>query len=454
MANKKLKNFEYANHSIKGKTMSGTSDKLAFFESINGAIFIICDGNILEGIHVQPSELTIERIKYYLENEFVDDPSDAVYNAIVYANGFVFEYARKNPDFKNPRVSCSVILIRDNQCFYSVVGNASVDFFNGKKLFALAREESVQMGKDTVINEKNTEKVYIGKSKNIVPEVNKEALVPLNDDIILLSSDGFYNTVTERSVQKILNDPMPVQTKAYRLIDTAIHAGTEDSASVQIIAFYNLDHTQRKFSPIKTRANRLLREKLSNKKEDDSESESESKQVESSTLASLKRTLEQPATKYTIIILAALLVIYMFYDLFLYDPVPSVKLSQPAVDETSNLSDDEETAADSLNDSAKKVPDDRVYRVQSGDTWGRIYSRFEVCSWFIKNHPPNRGKFDSDENPVAGSQINIPLIYSGRSDLNPDFYQEFSLERTGSRCENASEDFLKKFREEYSDVFQ
>ncbi|MFO8148290.1 MAG: PP2C family serine/threonine-protein phosphatase, partial [Gillisia sp.] len=311
---------------------------------------------------------------------------------------------------------------------------------------------SVLKGKDAAINDKKTEKVYIGKSKNIVPEVNKEALVPLNDDIVILSSDGFYNTVTERSVQKILNDPMPVQTKAYRLIDTAIHAGTEDSASVQIIAFYNLDHTQRKFSPIKTRANRLLREKLSKKKDDDSESES--KQVESSTLASLKRTLEQPATKYTLIILAALLIFYMFYDLFLYDPVPSVKFSKPAVEETSNLSDGEESAADSLNDSAKKAPEDEVYRVQTGDTWGRIYSRFEVCSWFIKNHPPNRGKFDSDENPVAGSQINIPLIYSGRRDLNPDFYQEFSMERTGSRCENANEEFLEKFREEYSDIFQ
>ncbi|MFN2396239.1 MAG: PP2C family serine/threonine-protein phosphatase [Bacteroidales bacterium] len=451
MANKKLKNFEYANHSIKGKSLSATSDKLAFFESINGFVFIICDGNIVDDSDIQPSELSAERIKYYLENEFVNDPSDAVYNALVYANGFIFEHARKNPDFKHPRVSCSIILIRNNECFYSVVGNTSVDFFNGKKIFTLAREESVVKVKDPATNDKSVENVYIGERKNIVPVVNREALIPLNDDIILISSDGFYGAVSEKLAHKILNDPMPVQTKAYRLIDTAIHAGTEDSASVQIIAFYNLDHTQRKFSPIKTRGNRLLREKLSKEKDGHSKSESQSKQIESSTLASVKRTLEQPATKYTVIILAALLVIYMFYDLFLYDPVPSLKITKPVAEETSNLSDDENTD-DKLN-ATLEVPDDRIYRVQSGDTWSRIYSRFEVCSWFIKNHPPNIGKFDSDENPVAGSQIRIPLIYSGRRDLNPDFYQEFNLEKTGSRCENAGEEFLNEFRENYSDVF-
>ncbi len=452
MANKKLKNFEYANHSIKGKTLSVASDKLAFFESVNGFVFIICDGNIVEDSNIQPSELTVERIKYYLENEFVNDPSDAVYNAIVYANGFIFEYARKNPDFKTPSVSCSIILIRDNKCFYSAVGNASVDFFNGRKLFTLARKESILKRKSEVIDGK-AEGAFIGESRSITPEVNKEALVPLNDDIILLSSDGFYRAVSEKASLKILNDPMPVQTKAYRLIDTAIQAGTEDSASVQIIAFYNLDHAQRIFNPLKTKGSRLLGEKLSKKK--DVKSESKSKQDESSTLASVKRTLEQPATKYTLIILAALLVIYMFYDLFIYDPVPAVKITSPATEEISKASVDEASAtADILDDTVVKVPDDRLYRVQSGDTWGRIYSRFGVCSWFIKNHPPNIGKFDSAENPIAGSQIRIPLVYSGNRDLNPDFYHEFSMDKTGSRCENANEEFLKNFSEKYPEVSQ
>jgi len=444
MANKKLKNFEYANHSSKGKSTGINTDELAFFECINGFVFIICDGNASGSSDVKPSALTTERLKYYLENEFVENPSDAVYNALVYANGFIYEYARKNPEFNNPRMSCSVLLIRNNLAYYCVVGNSGIKFFNGKKIFYLAK------GDDSVINsgenaaDFSSGGYFLGEKQNIVPDVNREPLVALNDDMIMLCSDGFSDVVSEKQVLKILGDPMPVQTKVYRLTDMAMRAGNEDNITVQLIAFYNLDHTERKFVPLRSKGKKMIRDmNLRRKgKSDDSSDDYKSSQTEFNPIL---EKLEKPAVKYTLLVLGILLVVYMFYDLFLYNPVPPVKY-EPLINREQQIEElrDEVPASPEFN-----IPEDRIYTVQSGDNWSRIYTQFGVCSWFIRNHPPNQGKFDSADNPVAGSRINIPVVYSSRSDLNPDFYQEFSTEKTGSRCENANQKFLDNFKESH-----
>jgi hypothetical protein len=341
-----------------------------------------------------------------------------------------------------PRVSCSVLLIRNNESYYCVVGNSTISFFNGKRLFVLASgdESKNQSGEKT--EDVLTGGYFLGEKQNIVPEVNREPLIALNDDMIMLSNDGFSDFVPEKHVLKILGDPMPVQTKVYRLTDMAVHAGSEENVSVQLVAFYNLDHTVRKFIPLRLKGKKVLRDISVHRKEkpDDSSDGDNTSQTE---LSPIMEKLENPAVKYTLLALGVLLVIYMFYDLFLYNPVRPVKL-EPTINQEQVTEELQEEVTPIIT---VKIPEDRIYTVQSGDTWSRIYSEFGVCSWFIRNHPPNRGKFDSADNPVAGSRINIPVIYSSRRDLNPDFYREFSIEKTGTRCENADQEFLDKFKE-------
>ena len=444
MANKKLKNFEYANHTVSGKSENINSDDLAFFECINGFVFIICDGKISGSSEVKPSALTTERLKYYLENEYVENPSDAVYNALVYANGFIYEYARKNPEFNDPRVSCSILLIRNNESYYCVVGNSTISFFNGKRLFVLATDLDAKGKSKEKTDDALSEGFFIGEKQNIIPEVNREPLIALNDDMIMLGSDGLSDVVTEKQVLKILGDPMPVQTKVFRLTDMAVHVGSEDSITVQLIAFYNLNHTERKFVPLTLKGKKFIKDVNARRKvkTDDSSGEDQTSQKEHSPII---ENLKKPAVKYTLLALGILLVAYMFYDLFLYNPVRPVKF-EPITNQEQLLEEPDEEVTVTLEN---KIPDDHIYTVQSGDNWSRIYTQFGVCSWFIRNHPPNRGKFDSADNPVAGSRINIPVVYSSRRDLNPDFYQEFSIEKTGTRCENADQEFLDNFKENH-----
>jgi PPM family protein phosphatase len=441
MANKKLKNFEYANQSVKGQLPKVNTDMLSFFETENGFVFILADGEGSDETGAVAAQLAIDRIQYYLENEFVEKPTDALYNALVYANGFIYEQSRKDAAVKDRGVSLSCVLIRENKVFYSCIGDSRIYYFNGKKVFLLAQgnRSEIDSGISGDDSESKLVQGLLGKSRKIVPKVNAEALEPVNEDVIIMLSDGIFSTINEKSIQKIFLDQMPSQTKIYRLIDLANLESGNDNLSAQLISFYNLDNKERIFTPIKEKTS--VKELFPSKMPD-----------LSYVRGIVQDIVKQPLYKTILIALAFLLLGYMFYDLFLYDPRPARKIRNERIAreqiQRDTLSDQASVAESGITESTVNLPADATYLVRQGDTWNRIYSEFGVCSWFIRNHPPNSGMFDSSDNPIAGRRLSIPVMYSSKQNLNPNFYQEFSLQKTGSRCENANEEFLKNFREQ------
>ena len=438
MANKKLKNFEFANHSEKGKQKNINSDEVVFFESPNGSVFLICQDNYDKEVENSPARLATERIRYYLENEFVVNPVNAIYNALVYTNGFLFEYGRKTDGYKNTGVQCACVLIRDNKVYYAVFGNVSIFYYNGKKTFLLAKGEDISENVTDEGEDKNNSLELnafplLGLSKTIKPEINIDPLVPLDSDMLLMCTRGFYEKVSVKNIQKILADPMPVQTKVYRFIDMSSLAGGEENVSIQLISFYNLDHQTRIFKPAgKKPARKVAHKKLSG-----------SNIIMSEKYHALKEKVSSPGLKHLWIAIAVMFLGYMFYDLFIHNPMPPVKIrSEQLLDKSDETAG---TIEPENEQHSYTIPRDTLYQVRAGDNWSRIYSRFGVCSWFIRSHPDNAGKFDNDDNPVAGRQISIPLIYSAREEFNPDFFRDFSLEQTGSRCENADQSFIDDF---------
>lgn len=449
MANKKLKNFEFANHSEKGNSKTSNTDELTFFECVNGSVFLLCQDSMEYELAVSPAGLATERMKYYLENEFVDSPSAALRNALIYTNGFIFEYGRKNSDYKDAFVHCAVVIIRNNEVFYATMGDLALYFFYGKRPVLIARgnvENELDRTDDKTEDGSNIKVSLLGKHRDIEPVVNAQALVPLDGDMILMCSRGFYEIVSEKNILRILTDPMPVQTKVYRFVDMASIASGDENISLQLISFYNLAHSERKYVPLPVKKSKVLKKKLSSK------TSAADTTVNASWLDQYSDRLKDSPARFILLGIVVLLIAYMFYDLFIHDPRPPVHQSADKEVVAENVSEEDTVPPgqqDMTETSGATIPDDVIYTVKNGDTWSRIYSQYGVCSWFVRNHPSNAGKFDAEENPVAGTQLFIPILYSAKEAYNPDFYQEFSLQNTGSRCENASQEFIDKFEEEH-----
>ncbi len=428
MFTKKLKYFEFGIHSDKGKVKDMNFDGYSAFESSNGYVFVLCDGN--DELGAKARDIALERIRYFMDREYIEDPFEAVQSSLIYTGGYIYKHiTAQDEKYKNMMVSCLCVLIRDNKIYYSSLGNCHMFFYTGKGFYQLTPETSDDI--HFMQGHGMTEKMFLGNDRVSAPFVCEKPLVPLNGDMILMCTDGLYDYISEKNIKKIISDPMPVHTKASRLGDMANDAGGIDNVSVQIISFYNLDHNIREFVP--------------------------AEQPQKKDLPKIAKINFTGNSLWNKIIIGVMLVIagYLFYDMFLFNPRPSVDLKgheEAPVADTLTESEPlpEERFGQTVN--VKSIlnyfaPADTIYRVKSGDTWGSIYRKFEVCSWFIRSHEHNTGKFDRKDDPVAGRKITIPLIYSANPKYNPRFYKEFTTDKVGTACQHAGEDYIEEFHQ-------
>ncbi len=409
MGTKKLKNFEYAYHSQDFKVDTQQREACGVFKTLNGYAFILCGGYSSDIKDTTAAELALERVSYYLDNEFIENPADAVFNALVYASGFIFEYARKNPEYEGMKSTCTCLLVRDNKAYYANLGNNGIYFFNGKKIYTLACN---------TIDSEHSKDLLLGESHTIEPYICDYPFTPVDNDILLLCSENFLRNITEKSVKNILSDPMPLLTKVSRLVDLANTSEEDDNASIMLISFYNIENEQRHFEPQYERSSQNEEDKFS-----------------------LPRFVKHPAVNIAILSAIVIFFFYMVWDLFLKDSFRQRDVEIKGIAEQVSKDFAEKRA---IETPVFYIPQDSVYVVRSGDSWSVIYRNFNVCSWFIRNHEPNAGKFRND-NPVAGTRINIPLLYSSDSVLNPDFYYRFTTDKVGGSCQNANASFLREF---------
>jgi glutathione S-transferase len=413
MVTRKLKHFEIA-----GYVDGGSQGQLQYcqqdgFETPSGYALVLAGcGDDANGQNLPA--LAIDRVKYFLDNEEVSDPMDAVQHALLYANGFLFEQQRKEGKKATP-VDCLLLLVHQQKVYYAWVGNMCMYLFTGKKWIPLAGEPA-QDGSRVVHP--------LGVEKLIEPAICEMPLEPLDDDTLLAGTAAVCSYLRERDARKVLQDSMPAQTKVLRLVKLMGQQGNQNPVAMQLLSFYNIDRQERSFAAVDVAA-------------------PQAEAVLPRVKALFQDNGRTNMLKVAALALAALLIGYMVYDLFLYNPKPATRV-RPVVEPAAVPAD---TVAAEAQTAAAVFPQDVSYTVRSGDTWGRIYGQFEVCSWFIRNHPPNAGRFDNAGNPVAGTTLVIPVKYSARESLNPDFYQEFTTDKVGSSCENAGRQFLREFEE-------
>lgn len=446
MTTKKLKYFEYAGQTSGPSSGGGTMHLFDAFDSPNGFVFVVVGNNLGSATPEKSlNQITIDRIRYYLDNEVTADPTDAPRNALIYANGFIHVMSDKNPGIKLSELSCLCVLIRDNKVYYAWVGQVCLFLFEGRKLLPLTYEVYRQSSSET--KKEPWQISFLGQDKIVKPGVCTQALVPVNGDMLLMGSGLFCLDAEERPIRKVLSDSMPTHSKVTRIIG---NPEEEVGLSCLLVQFYNLDQRSRLVSAA------LPDNKISKTVEEGP------RPTKKAHIGLLKTLLH---------IAGAIIIAYMAYDMFLFNPrrgidrLSSYYSTEYYGDETitTKKSDDDKLPGESIaldqeqtnnlqgtsiqNLQGRELPADIQYTVRRGDTWGRIYREFEVCSWFIRNHPQNRGKFDPANNPIAGNTIVIPIMYSASARLNPVYYREFTTDKVGTACQNANQGFIDRFKE-------
>ncbi len=267
-----LKNFDYFGISDIGQLRDVNQDRISYTETINGELFIVCDG-VGGGVSGEvAAELTIENITSKLSQKWYEDIYSAVGDAISEANNVVKKYSNKTNNQLGTASTIVLALIRDNEIYYAHVGDSRIYYSVNKKLFQTTIDHSyVQdliqkkiISKKEARNhpKKNIITRAVGANNEIEPEICKKTLKPETGNLLLLCSDGLTTMLPDKEIETIINSSDNAEIICKTLIEKANNKGGEDNISVQIVRFFNIEQ---KTKQKKTKKNHIFKKKRKKK---------------------------------------------------------------------------------------------------------------------------------------------------------------------------------------------
>ncbi len=426
MATKKFSTFEYASVSNISDSLPVACIRQDEFETPLGHAFVMVTNT--NGQETGQMGIVFERIRYYLENEPNESSDVIIKNALIYTGGFLYQLQKKEPTLELGKISCLCVLYSHERIHYAWVGDIELFLFTGKKMYVLTCLDHQEAGAPL--------KVYLGHQSMIEPHSDEGAMAPVAGDKLIVASGPITKYLHTKEIKKTLRESMPLQTQAIRMIRQVEKSESCPSASaLTMVAFHGINNTER--LPVKAKPS-IIKETSRSGEQD---MHQKRKHDHEKQLFSWKNIL---------FVAGILFVIYMLYDILNYGPRPiSLSPTSPEVVADSLVQSPADTSQQ-YQESSAALPSDVIHHVQTGETWGRIYARYGVCSWFIINHPPNSGRFGSGGSLMAGERLRIPLKYSGNQELNPNYHQEFSTAVVGGRCENAGRELKDAFDAQFT----
>lgn len=268
---KELKNFEYHGETHIGNVRNENEDAFAYIDSVNGSLFVICDG--MGGIKggKLAAETAVEEIKRCFSLEWFDNPKDLLTESVIRANTAVFNLFPEA--IMKPGTTVILALIRNNKIWYAHAGDSRIYYYSGKKLFQLTRDHSyvANLVEQKILSEeealnhprKNEITKAIGIHAFIDPSICPKPIETADNDYLLLCSDGLINELSKKEVSQVLSEESNIQHKTEELLKKALDKGGVDNITLQLVRFFNTGREEREiFLPPRKKEERTRKYKL------------------------------------------------------------------------------------------------------------------------------------------------------------------------------------------------
>jgi serine/threonine protein phosphatase PrpC len=257
-----LKNFEFGNATDVGCRRENNEDYLGYFETPNGYLFVVCDGMGGHQAGEKASQLAVEVFKRFFTETVHNDLKEALWKATVEANRVIYETAQKYKEYAGMGTTLVAAIVKDNQVFYVHVGDSRLYFYekNTKKLHRITKDHSFvqQLVDNGIITEaeaeahprKNEILRALGIDKTVTPEVGVAPILPADNDLMLLCSDGLNSMIADTQIQDIITeDTQSILQRTLKLVESAKNAGGHDNITAQLVRFYAQGRKDAKLPP-------------------------------------------------------------------------------------------------------------------------------------------------------------------------------------------------------------
>ena len=244
---KQLKSFDFASSSHVGCTRDENQDAEGHFFGINGELFIVCDGMGGTELGKEAAEMAVETISGTIMTEWEVNPTKLIAKAIRRANQKIYDFTRKAG--KTGGTTVALMLVRNVKVWYAHVGDSRIYYRSGERFFALSSDHSVvqKMIDDNIITprealshpKRNVVTRALGLELSVQPDISSEPVLPSDNDMVLLCTDGLTNELDAEELEEILTLDDSIENKVDELISKTISFGAHDNVTVQLIHFFN-----------------------------------------------------------------------------------------------------------------------------------------------------------------------------------------------------------------------
>ncbi|MBN1797980.1 MAG: Stp1/IreP family PP2C-type Ser/Thr phosphatase [Spirochaetales bacterium] len=230
--------------SNQGRVRSNNED--FFHINKEKSLFLLADGM---GGHNAGEVASKETCRFY-ESSFNPDAQEienhfkAVFKK---TNDRIFNFGKKNKDLKNMGATFIVCYIHNSTAHILHAGDVRAYHFQNHTLNQITEDHSLvaELLKQGQITKKQVKEHplrnrvtnAVGAKEIVYPDYNRVEL--LQDDIILLCSDGLWNMVDDDKILSIITAQESIETICKKLLDEALAAGGTDNITILLIECNN-----------------------------------------------------------------------------------------------------------------------------------------------------------------------------------------------------------------------
>ncbi|MCD7894715.1 MAG: Stp1/IreP family PP2C-type Ser/Thr phosphatase [Erysipelotrichaceae bacterium] len=230
-----------------GKVRKVNQDYVRSYQkSDNEALIVLCDGMGGHNAGEIASKMTADTIiDAYLSHERFDGIGDIrewMHEVINLANDKVRQQGEINPELEGMGTTVVLALCIDNQVYISHVGDSRAYIYRDDTLTQLTKDDTlvnVLVDAGTI----SKDEAYFHPQKNILLQavgvsdfLNVSFIsLQLNDDILLICSDGLYNSLFDMQMSQVLSQDITLEEKGNLLLKQANQFGGKDNIGFALV---------------------------------------------------------------------------------------------------------------------------------------------------------------------------------------------------------------------------
>jgi serine/threonine protein phosphatase PrpC len=235
-----------------GKVRNANEDACGYEKTVNGDVFVVCDGM---GGHVggaMASQLGVKSIMEFFNRVLYDNVILSIDRAFQFANEQIFAHTLEEPALKGMGTTIALLLIRGDDCYIGHIGDSRIYLKTDDELHRITKDHSFvqQLVDQKIITDdqakshpkKNQILKALGHSVDVQGTICQKPLRVKAGDVFLLCTDGLNGMISDNYISRYINFA-DLQESGKALYNAAMDNRGADNITLFLVRIDESSHT-------------------------------------------------------------------------------------------------------------------------------------------------------------------------------------------------------------------